>query len=117
MRRAIAIDESGRFFAFVAAATRYGSNADSSRLNWRFGLARRDFVAKLLMTDVTPVMNAASAHSAAMMPVFVAAQGVSGFAPRGLLGGRDHLKGRPRRLRGYRGKAQTCQDQGQQKFF
>jgi hypothetical protein len=70
---------------------------DSSRLNRRFGLAGTALVATLMMTMVTPMMKAETAHKAAMMPTMVAAQRVNGFAPsaRGdarptgrLLGGR-----------------------------
>jgi hypothetical protein len=60
------------------------ANADSSRLSRRFGLGRGGFVATLVMRVVTPMMNAETAHQAAMMPAMVAAQRqrVSGFAPR-----------------------------------
>jgi hypothetical protein len=69
------------------------------------------------MTVVTPVMNAALPHEAALMPAMVAAQGVRGFARRGLLNGRSCPEGGPGGLADYRRKAQTRQNQGQQKLF
>jgi hypothetical protein len=78
------------------------------------------------MTVVTPMMNAALAHNAAMMPTMFAAQGVSGFASSAredarptarLLRGRGWREGGPGRLGDYRRKAQVRQNQGQEKHF
>jgi hypothetical protein len=52
-------------------------NAKSSELNPRFGLALGALAAKLVMTVVTAMMNAALAHKPAMMSAMFAARGVS----------------------------------------
>jgi hypothetical protein len=70
------------------------AKADSSRLGWRFGLARRTFVS----TVVAAMMNAALAHDVAMMPAMLAAQGVGGFPRRRFLSGRGRREGGPARL-------------------
>jgi hypothetical protein len=73
------------------------ANAESSELSSRFGLARRFglalgvLAAKLVMTVVTAMMNAALAHNAAMMPAMVTAQGVSGSFRRSAFDGRVPL--------------------------
>jgi hypothetical protein len=76
------------------------------------------------MTVLTPMMNAALAQNAAMMPAMVAAQGASGFGrlaqrsgSRGSLRGRGWREGGPGRLGDYRRKAHSRQDQRQEKHF
>jgi len=68
------------------------------------------------MTVITPMVNAALAHNAAMMPAMLA-QRVRRFARRGLLSGRGNPVGGSGGLRDYRRKAQIRQNEGQQKHF
>jgi hypothetical protein len=69
------------------------------------------------MTVVTPVMNAASTHKTAMMPTMMPPGRVNLTFRHRPLGSRRDPIGGPGRLGGYRGKAQTRENQGQQKLL